>query len=95
MQLPPHYRAGTVVGAVGPAGAVVLAGGVSGVCVPVCGPGGNDPTGLRPAAGVVGVGPGESVGAGVSPGEVGLVGVVGVVVYTGAAVRTFVRGTHV
>lgn len=94
MQLPLYYRAGTVVGAVGPAGVVALGGGLGGVC----GPGGTDPTGLPPVAGLVGVGRGESVGVVVSPGEVdsvGLVGLVGVAVYKGAAVRTFVRGTHV
>ncbi len=57
MQLPLYYRAGTVVGAVGPAGVVALAGGPGGVC----GPGRNDPTGLPPDTGLVGVGSGESV----------------------------------
>ncbi|MGB0971848.1 MAG: hypothetical protein ACPGVG_12940 [Mycobacterium sp.] len=69
-----------MVGVVGPADVVFRAGGFGGVDVPVGGPGGCDPTGLRPVAGLVGVGPGESVGVVVALGEVGSVGLVGVVV---------------
>lgn len=99
MRLPRHYRPGTVTGASGRADVVV---GVGVVC-------GLGSSGLGAVVvGPVGVVSGGLVGVVVSPGEVvsvGLVGVVGevvvvavvavVVVFSGAPVRTFVRGTQV